>query len=603
MFNKKAIGKIAVAAIVVILAVAVVGGVYYWYQMQRIASIKNPDTMIYATIGEPETLDPAWAYDTASGEVIFNIYDTLIFFNREKVDEFIPKIAEKVPSMENGLVSSDGLTITFPIRQGIKTHNDGTITPEDVEYSFERAMIQERDGGPTWMLLEPLLGVGYLADLGDLEDPEDAAKIGAMIDSVVEADGNNVVFKLAKPYPLTTFLQIWSQTWASIVDKESAVEHGAWPGNKDNWLDVFAEYHNPETPELQEADCGSGPFKLESWTHGVEVSLVRFDDYWAGPARLKRAVIKTVDEWGTRKLMFQQGDVDLCYVPRQYIAEIEGTAGIRCVKDLPTLANDGLFFTFEVSSASPYLGSGKLDGNGIPPDFFSDKNVRKAFAYSFDYEGYIKDVFLGEAKHVPGPIPEGLPFFNPDQTTYKFDLAKAEEHFKAAWDGQVWEKGFTLEILYNSGNVPRQTAAEILKENIESLNPKFHITTTAVDWPVYLRAMVRSQLPLYIIGWLADFPDAHNFVHPYMHSHGAFSSWQGYNNPTVDELIEEGISETDPEARKNIYYELQRIYYEDVPSVIIEQALGRHWERDWVQGWYYNPIYPGNYFYDLWKGY
>jgi len=335
----------------------------------------------------------------------------------------------------------------------------------------------------------------------------------------------------------------------------------------------------------------------------VEVALVRFDDYWAGPAKLKRAVIKSVDEWATRKLLFQQGDADIIYVPRQNIAEVEGLAGIRCVKDLPTLQLDAIFFTFEVDSASPYIGSGKLDGNGVPTDFFSDINLRKAFAYSFDWDTYLEEAMLGEAKHVPGPIPEGLPFFNPNQEMYTFDLAKAEQHFKAAWNGQVWEKGFKIQLLYNTGNLARKTAAEVLKDNVESLNPKFKVEVIEVDWPTYLRAMVRSQLPLYIIGWLADFPDPHNFVHPFMHSNGAFSAWQGYSNPHVDELIENGISETDPTARKNIYYELQRIYYEDVPSVIIDQPLGRHWERDWVQGWYYNPIYPGQYFYHLSKGY
>lgn len=603
MKNKTAIGKIAAIIIVVVLVAAAAGGIYYYQYTQKLASIKNPDTMIEATIGEPETLDPAWAYDTASGEVIFNIYDALIFFDKEKVDKFVPKIAEQVPSVENGLVKDGGKTIIFPIRQGVKAHGGGTITPEDVEYSFERAMIQERDGGPTWMLLEPLLGVEALSELGDLENSTDAANIGMMIDNAVVVEGNNVVFKLAKSFPTTTFLQIWSQTWASIVDKETAVQHGAWPGNKDNWVQVFATYHNPEVPELQEADCGSGPFKLESWTHGVEVSLVRFDDYWAGPAKLKRAVIKTVDEWATRKLMFQQGDADIIYVPQQNIAEVEGVAGIRCVKNLATLQLDAIFFTFEVDSASPYIGSGKLDGNGVPTDFFSDINLRKAFAYSFDWDTYIEEAMLGEAKHVPGPVPEGLPFFNPNQEMYTFDLTKAEQHFKAAWNGQVWDKGFKIQLLYNTGNLARKTAAEILKDNVEGLNTKFKVEVIEVDWPTYLRAMVRSQLPIYIIGWLADFPDPHNFVHPFMHSNGAFSAWQKYSNPHVDELIEEGISETDQTVRKNIYYELQRIYYEDVPSVIIDQPLGRHWERDWVQGWYWNPIHPGFYFYDLSKGY
>jgi len=565
--------------------------------------IKNPDTIIVATIGEPETLDPAWAYDTASGEVIFNIYNTLIFFDREHVDKFVPMIAEKVPSVENGLVKDGGKTIIFPIRKGIKTHDGGEITPEDVEYSFERAMIQERDGGPVWMLLEPLLGVESLSELGDLSDPEDAQRIGEMIDAAVEVEGDNVVFHLAKPFPLTTFLQIWSQTWASIVDKECAIKHGAWPGNKDNWVEVFKKYHNPETPELQEADCGSGPFMLEKWEHGKQISLIRFDDYFQGPAKIRRAIIKKVDEWSTRKLMFLKGDADIIDVPRQHAQELEGAPNIRVYKNLPTLAVTALFFTFEIDPESPYIGSGKLDGHGIPPDFFKDINVRKAFAYAFDWDTYIKEVWQGEAEHIPGPIPRGLPGFNPDQPKYEFNLTKAEEYFKKAWNGTVWEKGFYLEILYNVGNVQRKTAAEILKENIEKINPKFKIYVRGVEWPTYLRAMVKGQLPCFIIGWLADYPDPHNFVHPFMHSKGTFAAWQHYKNPKVDELIDKGIRTSDPEQRKQIYYELQKIYYEDVPSVVLYQPLGRHYERDWIQGWYYNPIYPGIYFYALSKGY
>ena len=508
----------------------------YFYPLSKSPDAKNPDTFVEATIGEPETLDPAWAYDTASGEVIFNIYDTLIFFDGEHVDKFVPVIAEKVPSVENGLVkiSEEGMTVIFPIRKGIKTHDGGEITPEDVEYSFERTMIQDRDGGPAWMILMPLLGVESLSSLGNLSDPSDAARVGKMIDEAVEVQGDSVVFHLAKPYPLMTFLQIWSQTWSSIVDKECAVKHGAWPGNKDNWVEVFEKYHNPEEPELQEADCGSGPFMLEKWEHGKQISLVRFDDYFQGPAKLKRAIIKKVDEWPTRKLMFINGDADVVYVPIMHAKELEGAEGIRCVKDLPTLANTAIFFTFKIDPNSPYIGSGKLDGEGIPPDFFSDVNVRLAFAYSLDYDKIINEVLLGEAKHVPGPIVEGLPYFNPDQPTYKFNPEKAKEYFKKAWGGQVWEKGFKIIVLYNTGNEVRKTVAEMLKENIESLNPKFKVEVRAVEWPIYLKAMVKSQLPVFIIGWLADYPDPDNFVFPYMHSEGTFAAWQGYVTPSEE---------------------------------------------------------------------
>ena len=593
------VSKLALIAIIVVIAAIAIGaGTYYFTVLPR-AQIKNPDTIIVATIGEPETLDPAWAYDTASAEVIFNIYDTLIFFDKEHVDKFVPMIAEKVPSVENGLIKDNGMTIIFPIRKGIKTHDGGEITPEDVEYSFERAIVQERDGGPTWMLLEPLLGVGALEELGDISDPSQAAKIAEMIDKAIEVEGDNVVFHLAKPFPTTVFFQILSQTWSSIVDKECAVKNGAWPGTWDNWVD----YHNPEVPELQETDCGSGPFMLERWEHGKEVSLIRFDNYFLGPAKIKRAVIKRVDEWSTRKLMFLKGDADIVYVPRQHVKEIEGAEGVRVVKNLPTLQVDAIFFTFEVDPKSPYIGSGKLDGNGIPPDFFKDVNLRKAFAYAFDYDTYIREAWFGEAEHIPGPIPKGLPGFNPDQPKYTYDLKKAEEYFKKALNGEVWEKGFKIVILYNTGNVQRKTAAEILKENVEKINPKFKVEVRAVEWPTYLKAMVKSQLPIFIIGWIADYPDPHNFVHPFMHSSGTFSAFQKYSNPTVDELIEKGKTESDQSKRVEIYKELQKIYYEDVPSFIIDQPLARHYERDWVKGWYYNPIYPGIYFYALSKGY
>lgn len=110
------------------------------------------------------------------------------------------------------------------------------------------------------------------------------------------------------------------------------------------------------------------------------------------------------------------------------------------------------------------------------------------------------------------------------------------------------------------------------------------------------------MLPAFRVGWLADFPDPHNFLQPFMHSTGAFAAWQKYSNPTVDALIEEGIKTTNETRRQEIYYELQRIYVEDVPSFITVQPVDRHWERTWVRGWYWNPIYPGYYFYHGWKG-
>ena len=579
--------------VVAVLGVGLMGATHLAAQ-----EVKNPDTFIAATIGKVDSLDPAWAYDDASIAKIQNIYEHLIWYDRERTDRFVPQLATEVPSAENGLVSPDGLTYTFPIRKGVKFHNGEVLTPEDVEYSMERAMVQDRDGGPVWMLYEPFLGIHGSRDeegsiVVDFND----------IDKAVEVKGNNVIFHLNKPYP--PFLAILAGGWASIVNKKFVVEHGGWPGTAETWED----YNNPATgtATLQSIACGTGPFKLERWEPGVETVFVRFDEYWREPAKLKMVIVKVIEEWTTRKLMLMAGDVDTIYVPGQYRKELEGVEGIRIFKDLATLDLAAAFFNFKINpEGNTDIGSGKLDGNGIPPDFFSDKNVRLGFAHSFDWETYIEDVFFGEAVKPVGPIPVGIAYRNPEQKTYQFDLKKAEEYFKKAWGGEVWKKGFQFTMLYNAGNTQRETAARMIEENVESLNPKFKIEVRPVEWANYVRELVRKKLTLFLIGWVADYPDAHNFVYPFMHSRGDFSGFQSYKNPIVDEITKRGIETTDPEKRKTLYEELQMIYYDDVPSVPLHQMLRRHYETTWMKGYYFNPVYSENdvgaYFYPLSKG-
>jgi len=543
--------------------------------------IKNPDTLVVADYGTVDSLDPAYAYDTASGSRIIDMYEFLIWWDREKTDQFIPMLSTKVPSLENGLISADLLTYTFPIRKGVRFHNGETLTPQDVEYSIERAMVQDRAGGPVWMLLEPLLGVGGTRKGGEI------VVDFADIDKAVEVEGNNVVFHLKQPYP--PFLSILANQWGGVVNKKFVVENGGWPGTTETWKD----FNGPEPGKeiLHNIACGTGPFKLERWDPGVETVLVRNDDYWREPAKLKRVVGKIIEEWTTRKLMFLAGDVDVVLVDRQYMKEMEGIEGIRIHKGLPTLQVTSAFYNFQINpEGNVDIGSGKLDGEGIPPDFFSDRDVRLGFSYAFNPDVYLQDAWFNEAYQPVSPIPKGLPYHNPDQTVYKYDRAKAEEHLKRAWGGELWEKGFKMTILYNTGNAQRRTAAHIFEDDLEQMNPKFNIDVRPVEWATYLDDLIAGKLTLFIIGWLPDYPDPYNFIYPFMHSNGTFAAWQSYGDPRVDVLIEESIATVVPEERKDIYYELQAIYYDDVPSIGLYQPLGRRYERDWVQGWYFNPV-------------
>ncbi len=89
------------------------------------AASKDPTTWIEATFGDPETLDPAYDYETGGGGILMQVYDTLVWYNKDNAAEFVPQLATEVPSLENGGISADGKTVVFKIRSGVKFH-DGT---------------------------------------------------------------------------------------------------------------------------------------------------------------------------------------------------------------------------------------------------------------------------------------------------------------------------------------------------------------------------------------------------------------------------------------------------------------------------------------------
>ena len=146
-----------------------------------------------------------------------------------------------------------------------------------------------------------------------------------------------------------------------------------------------------------------------------------------------------------------------------------------------------------VEGGNPYVGSGALDGNGIPPDFFSDIHIRKAFNYCFDFEAMIKDALAGEGVQAQGPIlagHDGLPS-KAKPPLYSYDPAKCEEEFKLAdvdKDGipagededDVWNRGFYMQIAYNAGNDTRRLCLRDPQGRHRGGQPQ---ASTSQSWP------------------------------------------------------------------------------------------------------------------------
>ncbi len=616
----------------------------------------NPETLMMITgAGEPETLDPAWTYETAGLSIELNIYEGLTFFKREKVDEFIPALAT------DWTVSSDGMEYVFNIRQGVKFHEGGTLEPHDVAYTLHRNMLQGRLDGFQWILYEAFFGTdlsfGSIKEFAkaytEMEDFEGLSSDQIMevceaIKSTVVADdaAGTVTMKFYQPVPWL-FSLLSAQFMGGIVDQEWMVENGDWDNDCATWP-AWADPAAEESLLFNHAN-GTGPYKLDHWTPNEEIVLTANEDYWrtepmweggpSGVAKIPRVVVKNIDEWGTRLAMFQAGDADYIYVPAIYRNQMNEEISILCGIDdsscqdtnpvgfvkgyrqlpLPLVTAAHLNWSINTEGGNPYIGSGELDGNGIPADLFTDIHIRKAFNYCFDFQAMIHESLSDEGIQAQGPILKDMMGYLEDEPfAFAYDLAKCEEEFKLADadkdgipagedDDDIWNRGMYFQIAYNTGNDTRMLGSEILKAGLEAVNPSFNVSVVGMPWPVMLESRRQGKLPVTVAGWVEDFHDPHNWVQPFLYSQGTYGRVINLTPDIaaeIDALIMAGAKETDVAKRTLIYEEIQKAATDHVINIWMYQALdGVHFQK-WMSGYIFNPAFGNSetaFFYGLTK--
>jgi peptide/nickel transport system substrate-binding protein len=604
---------------------------------------KDATTFVDLWIADPDTLDPALNYETAGDAIIQNVYDTLVIYNKSSPVDFVPDLASKWE------VSPDGQTYTFYVRSGIKFHNGDEMTVDDVAYSFQRGILQGGTNGPQWLLTEPLLGAG-IYDIAEMISPtggldDDPAGLQAsdpalleqactgLVNSIVpDPAAGTVTFHLKQPWG--PFLPTLAQSWASIIDKNWAIQQGTWDGDCKTWQTYYGKV-SEDTP-LRAVMNGTGPYMFDHWTPGEEVVLVANDNYWrtadigplwpggpVGPPAIKRVVIKKVAEWGTRFAMFQAGDADFGGVQAASWSQVDPYVGEICdyqsdgsfacapsatpdqpfivYKGLPSGTRTDAFFTFQVNAegGNPYVGSNQLDGNGIPSDFFSDIHIRKAFNYCFDWDALINDAMNGEGIQNVGVSVPGTIGYDQNGPHYTFDIEKCKSELQQAWGGQAWEKGFRFSVVYNTGNQMRQTASQILQANFASIDSKFRIETVGLPWPTLLSEIRNHRVPIFFIGWVEDLHDPHNWAQPFLSRAGTYARRQVLPDEILaqtDALVTAGVMETDVAKRAEIYKQLTKVDYDNAIAIRLATQTGRRYAQRWVEGWYWNPIAPDYYY-------
>jgi len=547
------------------------------YQTIRVLPIEissvtspDPDVLTSVSIGDPVTLDPAEAYDTASGAILTNAYETLVFYDRERTDKLIPILADEVPTVANGGITNNGLTYTFKIRQDVTFHDDSPMDADDVVFSINRMLIIDHPEGPAWMYTEIL-------------DKTDADGDG-IADSIIKIDQFTVQFQLNQSAP--RFLPIMAYNGASILSEDWVTSQGCG-----------TPIPEQECTQITDKVMGTGPYMMNEefggrWVREQYVLMEYYPDYWRGWSDSERqsygitvkGFIKTVylkknNDQPSRVLELRSGNADFAYVEPSYRDQVLGYEGIEYVGQLKSLSMGFIGFNHNISG---------YHGTAPSSDFFQDVNIRKAFCYAFDYESYIDNILDGFGTRPTGPIPDGLLGFDPSGPQYQYDLDQVEFYLGEAG---IWESGFEITAYYNSGNDVRLNALLLLQNSFESIDPKFKIVVEGLEWPTYLDKLRANELPLFFLGWAPDYADPHNYAHPFLHSEGHFPHYLGFQYDDIDDLIMEAASEPDISSRESMYYELADLEHDKALYIWASQGIGYHFEREWVNGWYHNMMH------------
>jgi peptide/nickel transport system substrate-binding protein len=543
------------------------------------------DTYVVQQFGEIVSLDPARAYDTSSGAILENIYETLYQYDGESITTFVPALATSHQILD------DGLRFRFTLRPNVQFHSGNTMACRDVAWSMKNAMLTAHpQGGTSYLMGKPFLGTQTTG-----ADPAQflSEVTWDMIDGIATCpegpDGLVVDLHFTLPDP--AIMSILVYTAFSVVDSQWAIANGMWDGTKATWeswigRDLTQEFMHRNT-------SGTGAYKTVEWGDRVYVAE-RFDGYWGGPAPLKNVVFQYVNEEATRILALQQGDADRVQInARATLVQVRGVPGVKIFENpaWSSLVVTNIFFNFDINTEdNEDAGSGRLDGSGIPPQFFQDVDIRRAFTHLFDPVEFNEQVFQGTGVILTMPMPPSFPGYNAAAPVRVLDLEAAEEAFRRAWGGAVWEQGFSFTALYNAGNVAREAALNLIKENLEFINPKFRMNVRSLPWPDYLARTSTKKMPMFALGWAPDYADARNFINTFYSDSGFYAPRTSISVPPIQTIIDEANTILDPDTRSFLYRAVGNLHYDLAPLINIPSPSIFIPGRDNLQGVFFNPM-------------
>ena len=539
----------------------------------------------YGIAGRIRGFDPIKAGDVASAMAISKVSEGLLQYSyliRPYCVE--PCLCESMPD-----VSEDGLVYTFAIRRGIyfqdapcftATNGKGReLVAEDFVYSIKRVADVKNTSTGYWAFNNRIVGLDEFRSASSGDTPTDYDR---PVEGLRATDRYTLQIRLERPYP--QLLWILTMHYAFAVPREAVEYYG-----KD-----FVNH-----------PVGTGPFRLVSWKKNYRLEFER-NPKWAETGRIERYPTKgapgdaeeglladagkpipfidrivqyVIDDSSTLWLMFLTGQLEFSGISRD-----NWDAVITPEKTLAqTLLNRGVCMYSTPALDTYYIGFNLED-----PVVGKNTRLRQALTCAFNSAEYIK-FYNDRIIRAKGPIPPGVAGYDKKPSPYPFDLERARQLLAEAGypDGKDPQTGRRLKLSIDVGNANDPEVRASIELIADFMN-KIGVLLEPVynNWPSFLDRLDRRQVQLYNLGWVADYPDAENFLQLF---YGPNSSpgpnHSNYDNSEYNALYKQVRVMQDSHERIALYRKMADIVIEDCPWIFKNHPLSYGLRHRWLKNY------------------
>ena len=467
------------------------------------------------------TLDPAFAKNQATMWAAHQLYNTLV--ETDSNLNIVPSLAKAWD------VSDDRLTYTFHLRNDVLFHDNKAfengkgrkMTAADVAYSLSRIMDKQTASSGAWIFNNRVDSAGGFTAV------------------------NDTTFQLKLVRPFHPILGILSMQYCSIVPGEVVEKYGK---------------------DFRSHPCGTGPFRFQFWEEGQALILHKNPNYFERDEQGKQLPyldaikISFLDSKATEFLAFQQGELS-------FINDIDPSFKDEVLTKKGELRKDWQQKIY--MNKSPYLNTEYL---GILVDEKNElvknsplklKALRQAINSTINrvkLTMYMRNSIGIAAEH--GFVPAGLPSRNAELVKgYPYNPSRAQQLLNEAGfpDGKNLPviRLLTIPIYADIGSfVAKQLEESGIKVQVEVVQKSLLLELTA-----------KSRAPFFRGGWIADYPDAENYMAMFYSKNPAPPNYTQYKNPGFDVLYEKALMEENDSLRYQLYRQMDQMVINDAPVV------------------------------------